>query len=108
MASVYEIPLRPATPQKLHISLGGIDWTLWLSWNSQANAGVGLWMLQIGDTNETVLVSGIPLVTGSNLLAQFHYLGVPGSLVCQGAGHPDNPPAWGDLGVGGHLFWLSP
>jgi hypothetical protein len=64
-------------------------------------------MLQIGDTNENVLVSGVPLVTGCNLLAQFHYLGAPAAaLVCQGAGHPDNLPTWSDLGVGSHLFYI--
>jgi len=108
MGAIFEIPLKSATPQKLHVSLGATDFTLWLTWNTQANGGAGLWMLQIGDTNETILVSGIPLVTGSNLLAQFHYLGIPGSLVCQGAGDPDSPPAWADLGVGSHLFWVGP
>ena len=106
MASILEVPLRPSTPQKFHISLGGTDYTLWLSFNTHANAGAGLWVLQIGDTNERILVSGIPLVPGGDLLEQFRYLGVPGSLVCQGAGNPQNVPTFTDLGSGSHLFFI--
>jgi len=108
MAQAFEIPLKPATQQKLHISLSGVDYTLSLTFNSHANAGIGLWMLQIGDTLESVLVSGIPLVTGCDLLEQFHYLGIPGALIAQGAGHSNPPPNFTDLGSGSHLFYVLP
>jgi len=108
MAQIFEIPLSSSTPQKLHISLSGVDYTLSLTWNTYANAGAGLWMLQIGDTLENVLVSGIPLVTGCDLLEQFGYLGIVGALLVQGAGNPANVPTFNDLGSGSHLFYIVP
>lgn len=37
---------------------------------------MGGWFMDIADDNENPILMGIPLVTGSNLLEQFAYLGI--------------------------------
>lgn len=103
MPSVFEIPLTPGTPQRMHISLGGTDYMLNFRWNTIAS----LWFMDIADTHEVPILQSISLVTGANLLAQYGYTGIPGSFVCQGAGNPDNPPDFNTLGVTSHLFWIG-
>jgi hypothetical protein len=103
MASVFEIPLIPSTPQKLHISLSGTDYTLSLSWNTVS----AVWLLDIADTNEVPILSGVPLVTGVDILSQYKYFGIPGSIVVQGSGNPDNVPTFDTLGTTSHVFWIG-
>ncbi|MNT70290.1 hypothetical protein D3C72_2086560 [compost metagenome] len=64
-------------------------------------------MLDIADANNAPLVSGIPLVTGVDLLAQFRHLGFAGRLWVQGADNPDDVPTYEDLGIGSHLYWVT-
>jgi hypothetical protein len=101
MAAAFEIPLSPS-PQKLHIALSGTDYTIWLAWNTVSN----LWVLDIGDTNETMLLSGIPLVTGADLLAQHKYIGIAGGLAVATDGNPDEPPSFQTLGIHSHLYYI--
>jgi hypothetical protein len=101
MATAFEIPLSPS-PQKLHIALSGVDHTLWLYWNTAAE----LWFLDIGDTNETPLLQGLALVTGSNLLAQFAYVGISGGLAVATDGDPTAVPTFTNLGVHSHLYYV--
>jgi hypothetical protein len=53
-------------------------------------------------------VSGIPLVTGVDLLSQYSYLGIPGALLVttdRGAGEV---PTFDGLGVTSHLYYVAP
>jgi hypothetical protein len=102
MVAVYEIPIKSGVPQKLHIALGGADYTLWLAWNDQAK----VWVLDVGDTTETPMIRGIFIVTGCDLLAPYAYVGIRGQIVAQGAGNPDSVPGFNDLGSTGHLYYI--
>jgi hypothetical protein len=108
LPALYEVPLKP-TPQKFHISLGGIDYVFQTEWNAAASAQY--WMLTISDTNENPLVYSIPLLTGCDLLEQYDYLSIGGGgkmLVQSDHSAPDNTPTFSNLGITSHLFWLPP
>lgn len=97
----FEIPLTP-TPQRFSITLSGVQYRLSVVWR---NADMGGWVLDIADANNNPIIHGIPLVTGTNLLEQYGYLGLGGVLWCQTTDSPDAVPTFDNLGVDSHLYW---
>lgn len=103
MTGIVEIPLAPSKPVDLHTTLDGVAYNLRLTFNI---AQGGCWILDIGDAVGNMIVVGIPLVSGSDLLAQYRHLGFTGSLVVttdRGAGEV---PGFADLGRTAHLFYI--
>lgn len=105
MPSVYEIPLQTGIPQQLFISLGGTTYQLTLKYR---NVDQGGWTLDIADSGGNAIVSGIPLVTGCDLLAPYKHLGFAGGLWVQTLSDPDAVPTFENLGSDGLLYWVSP
>ncbi|MCA7083386.1 hypothetical protein K7G19_07205 [Cupriavidus sp. DB3] len=103
MPNFFEIPLSPE-PQRFTITLSGVDYRLTVQYRKAGDAG---WILDIADANNAPLATGIPLVTGIDLLGQYRHLGFAGRLWVQGADDPDNVPTYEDLGIGSHLFWVT-
>lgn len=102
MTSYFEIPLSPQ-PQKFAIALAGTTYGFTVVWNS-VNAS---WMIDIADAIGNAILSGIPMVTGVDLLEQFSYIGFGFRLVCQTDGDPDAVPAFAGLGTTGHLYAIT-
>ncbi|MBN4665442.1 hypothetical protein HUS70_07385 [Pandoraea nosoerga] len=103
MASYYEIPFSP-TPQTFRITLSSVEYMLTVQYRAAGGAG---WILDIADAAGAPIIGGIPLVTGTDLLEQYRYLGLGGRIWVQGSDDPDNVPTFGDLGVGSHVFWVT-
>ncbi|HEM8999478.1 TPA: hypothetical protein U2T46_001523 [Burkholderia cenocepacia] len=103
MTTFYEIPLTP-DPQTFTVTLSGVIYQLTVQYRAVGGTG---WILDVADASGNLLVSGIPLVTGTDLLGQFGYLGFGGRLWVQGAASPDDVPTFDDLGVGSHVFWVT-
>lgn len=103
MITPYEVPLSP-TPQQFTISLNGAVYTLTFKWNTLGN----MWVMDIGDAANNPLAQGLPLVTGSDLLAQFEYLQIGGLMTVQTDNDPVAVPTFDNLGTLGHLFYLAP
>ena len=101
--SVFEIPLSNA-PQIISAILGGITYQLTLSYKNVAEGG---WVMDIADASGNLLVSGIPLVTGVDLLAPYAYLGIAGKLRVQTTSNPDAVPTFDNLGADGKLYWVT-
>lgn len=100
--AVYEIPLSP-TPQRFSITLTGVEYNLTVKWNAAPDAG---WAVDIADAFGAAIVSGVPLVTGADLLAQYAYLNFGGQLVVQTDHDTDAVPTFENLGETSHLFFL--
>ena len=98
---IYEIPLSP-NPQTFMISLNGTDYRLTFYWNSPANC----WMLDLADADSNPMIQGIPVVTGLDLLYQYKYLGVAGSLVVQTDYDTPAVPTFENLGVTGRVYFV--
>lgn len=101
---VYEIPLTP-TPQSFGINLSGINYRVTFVW---MEAPFGGWVMNIADSAGAPIVNGIPLVTGTDLLEQYAYLGFTGGLAVQTDHDPDTPPTFVNLGITSHLFYVVP
>jgi hypothetical protein len=103
MATVVEIPLT-ARPQTFSVVLEGVTYGIRLYWLVPADC----WVINISDAAGNLLIGGVPLITGANLLTQYRqYVGPPGQLlVISDHLPPDAVPNFTDLGVTGHLFYL--
>jgi hypothetical protein len=97
-----EIPLIPSQAQKFLIALGLQTYTLDFNWNDQQEGG---WVMDIGDSEGTPLAAGIALVTGADLLGQFGYLEIPGTLTVQTDHDLYAVPTFDNLGVNSHLYF---
>jgi len=103
MPTFYEIPLSP-DPQRFTVTLSGVDYRMTVQYRDAGGAG---WVLDIADANNQALVSGLPLVTGVDLLGQYRHLDFGGRLWVQGSANPDDVPTFEDLGIGSHVFWVT-
>lgn len=103
MTTAYEIPFS-ATPQTFTITLNGIAYKLTVKWNTIAQA----WVMDIGNASNNPIVQGIPLITGADLLAQYQYLGIGGSIICQTDNDTNAVPTYDNLGKTSHVFYISP
>jgi hypothetical protein len=101
-ANVFLVPFVPATPQILQISIGGTTYTMKVRWCVPANC----WMLDLSDASGNPILQGIPLITGTDLLAQFAYLGLGFSLLVQSNNDPTAVPTFASLGLTGNVYIL--
>lgn len=101
--AAYEIPLT-AEPQRFAIQLAGTVYQMTLQWRNNAQGG---WVLDIADATGTPIVSGIALVTGTDLLGQYAYLGLGGSLYVVNSSGGDDAPTFADLGTDTHLVFAT-
>lgn len=91
--NIYYVPLRDG-PQTLSIALSGIVYQLRVRYSARVN----LWVLDIADADGVSLVRDIPMVTGCDLLEQYHHLNFGGALVVRNAvTGTDQPPQFDDL-----------
>lgn len=99
--NIYYVPLRDG-PQTLSIALSGVVYQVRVRYSAR----VDLWVLDIADADGNSLVRNIPMVTGCNLLRQYHHLGFGGALVVQNAvTGDDQPPQFDDLA--GALLYVT-
>ena len=102
-SNAYVIPLIPVN-QEFNISLAGVSYHLKVKWNKFSNA----WVLDIQDVNQNNILTGIPMVTGCDLLEQYSYLEIGGAMVVQSSNDPYLVPSYTTLGVSGFLFFIIP
>ena len=101
--SLYKIPLS-TKPQTFNINLADKEYRLTIRWN--ASLGSESWILDIATANNgTPILSGIPIVTGVDLLGPYEYLEFGGHLVCY-SGSSDAIPTFENLGVENELLFV--
>jgi hypothetical protein len=64
------------------------------------------WTLDLADQNQNPVVSGIPLVTGVDLLAPYGHLNIGGQLIAQTTNDTDAVPTLANLGSTGNLYFV--
>jgi hypothetical protein len=97
----YLIPLTN-TNQSLSVTLAGVQYQLRVIWNAINES----WTLDISDSSGNAILTGIPLVTGVDLLGQFGYLNFGGQLIVQSANDPDLVPGFTELGETGFVYFV--
>ena len=109
--AVSRIPVVPARSQRFEITLNDTLYGMRLMWNRSA----GAWMLDIYDAAGGRLLMGMPLVTGTDLLGQFEYLGIGKNDASHTIAQlmvmtyaidksPDTIPTYENLGRDGFLY----
>jgi len=93
-----EIPLS-ATCQQFTISLSGRVWQMRLIWRDAAG-----WVLDMLNASGDPVITGIPLIPGTDLLAQYGWINPGGRLVV--VTEEDLLPDATDLGKTVKLYWL--
>ena len=95
--NAVEIPLV-ADNQTFATTINGALYHLSITWR-----GI-YWVLDLADGNGATIISGMPMITGADLLAQYRYMNLGFSLVvlCDVAGQ-ENPTQF-DLGTFSHLY----
>lgn len=100
--ATFEIPLSPES-QRFSISLSGTTYVFRVYWSAAQNC----WAFDIFDATDVLMVAGIPLITGADLLEQYGYLGIPGQLIVQSDSNTDAVPTFQNLGTIGHLYYVD-
>lgn len=100
MAVIHEIPLT-ADNQKFNITLKGVVYRMQVLWRGNG------WFLDIAAQTGEAVISGLPLVSGYDLLKQYAWLelGFALHVVCD-AEVEDNPTQ-SNLGTLSHLFVIT-
>lgn len=104
MTTTVELPLTPDS-QSLSVQLQGVTYQLTVTWREALGGG---WVLDLADENSVPIVAGLPLVTGSDLLAQHGHLGLGFELRVQTDHDPDAVPTFDNLGVLSHIYAVLP
>ncbi|WPM85433.1 hypothetical protein QNH14_04550 [Apirhabdus apintestini] len=99
--TIGEIPLT-ADNQRFSIQLGGQQLSFTLQWRDEAG-----WLADIRDENDMPLLSGLPLVTGGDLLAPYRHLGLRGELHVIADDPGQQAPGKTSLGARHHLWYIS-
>ena len=98
----FLIPLTNI-PQEFSISLDNREVTIHQRWNEWSG-----WLINISDTaTNTSIISGIPLVTGCDLLEPFPELGFLGSLFVYTDGDAMAIPTIDNLGLDSNLYYVT-
>lgn len=103
MTTYYEIPLS-SQPRTFRIPIASTTYGFTVRWNVQ-NAS---WVIDIADASGNPIVSGIPMVTGADLLEQYGYLNFGFQLVAQTDNAPNVVPTFEALGTTSHLYAITP
>jgi hypothetical protein len=103
MTTFNLIPLT-GIPEVFTVTLAGNTYTFQVVWRDAPWAG---WMLDIADVNGYAIISGIPLVTGADLLAQYAYQDFGGGLMLYNAGDVWTPPNYYNLGTAVQLYFVT-
>ena len=101
--AVQEIPLSP-NPQTFGITLANVAYQVTVIWRDAAFGG---WVVDIADDQGNPIIQGIPLITGADLLEQYAYLGLGGSLIVQTDHDVDAVPTYANLGQTSHLYFVT-
>ncbi|MEC4682383.1 MAG: hypothetical protein VST70_01695 [Nitrospirota bacterium] len=102
---MFEIPLKSGN-QTFLITLGTVAYSLTILWRDPLG-----YFLDIADSEGNPILQGLAMVTGSDLLGQYAYLAIGGSV---GAGtltvvsdglDPLVDLTYDNLGTSSHLYW---
>lgn len=97
---VSEIPLSPDN-QKFSIEIAGTQWRMSIIWRDP------WWVLNLAGSSGKALITGIPLVTDVDLLAQYAWLGLNFQLLVACDDSTQAYPTKTDLGTRSHLYVIT-
>ncbi|MBG6243106.1 MAG: hypothetical protein EKE20_15390 [Candidatus Symbiopectobacterium sp. Dall1.0] len=98
--AMHEMPLSPDN-QQFNYAVNGVSYHFRFIWRGT------FWAIDISDSQGTLIIGGIPMITGADLLGQHVHLGLGFALLvlCDDPGQ--EYPTATDLGVGSHLYIIT-
>lgn len=100
---IIQIPVTNDPAQDFVMQLGTSKWEFYVRYNDRGN----FWTMDITDYNsQTLLVAGMPLVLGTDLLSP--YILENGSLIAYDTTGSSTDAGPDDLGQRVMLYWFSP
>jgi hypothetical protein len=99
--TAYLIPLQPSN-QIFQIMMAGVQYQMRVRWNNANQA----WTLDLANSSGSPIISGIPIVTGQDLLASYAYLNLGGQLIAQTTNDTAAVPTLANLGSTGNLYFV--
>lgn len=96
-----QLPLQSG-PQTYDIVLSGIDYQLTFTYHDALDMG---WTLDVSFADGSPIIAGIPLVCGSDLLAQYQHLNLGGALIVLNANQM--APTYADMGTSLVLLYVT-
>ena len=100
--TVFRIPLKNV-PQRFEIELAGRSFVMIVRWNP----AMPNWTVCLLDgVTEEFLLNCLPLVTGTDLLAQFRHIGIEGSFLVVTDGDEFATPTLENLGIESNLYYV--
>lgn len=104
MAEIFTMPLTNV-PQTFTTTLADREVDITCRWNAEIEGG---WYINIDDTaTGAPLIHNLPLVTGSDLLSQYEYIGINGGLIVYTDGDELMPPTYENLGAQSNLYFVT-
>jgi hypothetical protein len=102
--TAFAFPFVPSQ-QQMQLTIGNVLYSLNVYFD--AHPFTNAWVLDISDSAGDLIIGGIPLVTGTDLLAQYGYLNFGGQLIAQTSSDTDAVPTFVNLGSDGNLFFVT-
>ena len=107
MTTYYKIPTKPINSTFNCVFPNGNTYFFRLKFLPDSDTPT--WSLDIFDSNNILMIGGLPLVTGCNLLEQYEYLGLGVQMFCTTDGaDPLAVPTLENLGTSSSLWIASP
>lgn len=106
MASVNVFPARNDLPwYQMRIPLGGVIYTVHMRYNSRSQR----WVMDINDSSDAPILSGIPVLINRDLTSQYPTLAVPaGTLFATDDTQQDTQPTQYSFGTDHTLYFVDP
>lgn len=98
--NISEIPLSPDN-QQFSINLAGTTYQMRILWRSPC------WYLDLMLSDHTPVAMALPLLFGTDLLAQYASAGLGFSLVVGSDSAEPGDPTQTDLGITSHLYVIT-
>jgi hypothetical protein len=101
----YTIPVTNEPDQNFICTVPVNGQNITLRFRLRYNTQGGYWWLTLADKNGNVLVDGVPLLTGQNILEQYQYLNIGSAYVVKTGSSPLDSPDEQSLGKDFLLVW---
>lgn len=99
--NIAEIPLTPDN-QRFTTVINGVSYSIRTLWRDDAG-----WVIDLMDSSGKAIATGMPLVTGANLMAQYAHLNLGFGLVVVCDYPAQDYPTKTDLGINSHLLAVT-
>lgn len=103
MTTIYQIPLGSGA-QQFTVDLGGTKYKIRLLYRKADGGG---WFLDLYDARGNIVLAGLPLRPGHDLLEPYQYLGI-GHLYVAVDGGAERDPDYSDMGSAVSLYYKEP